>query len=220
MEAVRGWKPTAIAHLAYRKDDRRIIVEGSRNVAAAASVAGARMIHMSTDVVFPGRAAPYGEGDPVFPLNDYGRAKADAEAAVMAADPGAVLVRTSLIFGTDHLGAPQTDVQAAVRGSRPFTFYTDEVRCPIHAADLAAAISALATMPEVSGPLHVGGPEALDRLAFATLIARWLGLNPATLQGAPQPVGLPRPGVLILDSSRAAGLGLRPRAASDWLRPV
>ena len=29
MEEVREWKPSAVVHLAYRKDDRRAIVAGS-----------------------------------------------------------------------------------------------------------------------------------------------------------------------------------------------
>jgi len=36
---------------------------------------GARLVHLSTDVVFDGRAGrPYTEDDPVSPLTDYGRA--------------------------------------------------------------------------------------------------------------------------------------------------
>lgn len=219
LETIRAWKPAAVAHLAYRKDDRRIIVEGSRNVAEAAEAAGARLVHMSTDVVFPGRPAPYREGDPTFPINDYGRAKADAEAAVSAVAPSAVLLRTSLIYGTDHLGAPQTDVRRAI-GGEPFTFFTDEIRCPVHATDLARVIADLAGRRDIAGPLHVAGPDALTRAEFATVIARWMGLNPLLLRIGPgSGASGNRPGTVILDCSKANSLGLTARSVRDVLRP-
>ena len=40
IDTIRDWKPSAVVHLAYRKGDRPGIVEGSRNVAEAASAAG------------------------------------------------------------------------------------------------------------------------------------------------------------------------------------
>ena len=57
---------------------------------AAAAAAGARLVHVSTDVVFAGDAGrPYVEDDLPDPVTDYGRAKAAAEAAVLGAHPGA-----------------------------------------------------------------------------------------------------------------------------------
>ncbi|MCK7502482.1 MAG: sugar nucleotide-binding protein [Comamonadaceae bacterium] len=44
-------------------------------------------------------ASPYVETDPVAPPNAYGRGKAEAERRVLAAHPGALVVRTSAFFG-------------------------------------------------------------------------------------------------------------------------
>ena len=90
-------EPTTVVHLAYRKDDRTNIVDGSRHVAEAAAAFGSRLIHMSTDVVFGGRLEPYVEADNPDPANDYGRYKVEAELAVCAALPTATIVRTSLL---------------------------------------------------------------------------------------------------------------------------
>jgi dTDP-4-dehydrorhamnose reductase len=55
-------------------------VDGSRNVARAAR--GARLVHISTDVVFDGRLGrPYVEEDAPTPITEYGRTKAAAEDA-------------------------------------------------------------------------------------------------------------------------------------------
>jgi dTDP-4-dehydrorhamnose reductase len=218
--ALRDARPAAVAHLAYRKDDREVIVAGSRNVADAAATVGARLVHLSTDVVFGGRPAAYTEDDPTGPINDYGRAKAAAEGAVNVACPSAVLVRTSLLYGTDFVGICQTDVLRALDGSSAMSFFSDEVRSFTHAADVARAVTWLAARPDVAGPLHVAGPEAMDRLAFARRVARWSGLSDAGLREAKIAAsGLARPANVVLDSSRAAALGIVCRPVSEVLRP-
>ena len=63
-------------------------------------------MQVSTDVVFDGeKGEPYTEEDEPAPLTDYGRAKADAERGVLEAHPGALVVRTSLIYGGERAGA-------------------------------------------------------------------------------------------------------------------
>ena len=49
---------------------------------------GAALVHLSTDVVFDGDAAPYGEYDPLSRSMTYGRAKAVAEQVVTERVPG------------------------------------------------------------------------------------------------------------------------------------
>ncbi|CAB4574008.1 MAG: sugar nucleotide-binding protein [Actinobacteria bacterium] len=214
------WRPHAVVHLAYRKDDRRNIVDGSRNVARAAGDVGARLVHVSTDVVFGGRPTPYTEADPVSPITDYGEWKAEAEVEVARTHPGAAIVRTSLVYGSEQYGHVERDVEQVLAGRSTTAYFTDEVRCPVAADDLAAALSALAARAEVTGPLHVAGPEAVDRATLARLVARRLGAGaaaerlPTTTLAA---TGLRRPGVVMLDCSRAAALGITCRPVSQVL---
>jgi dTDP-4-dehydrorhamnose reductase len=219
---IREWKPTAVVHLAYRRDDPRVIVQGSANVARAAAAAGAHLVHLSTDVVFGGRPRPYTEADTPDPVTDYGRWKADAEAQVTAAHPGAALVRTSLIYGTEHLAPVQRDVESALGGHGSMSFFTDEIRCPVHASDLARAVSLLADRRDLGGPLHVAGPEAIDRASLARLVARWLGADAVRIAGLRTSTvaesGLVRPACVVLDTSLATSLGLACRPVSEVLR--
>jgi dTDP-4-dehydrorhamnose reductase len=83
------------------------------------------------------------------------------------------------------------------------TFYDDEIRCPIAAGDLAAAVLELAARPDITGPLHVAGVDAVSRLDFARLVRAANGLDPPVL-GGPHPPG--RPGDITLDCSRARAL--------------
>jgi dTDP-4-dehydrorhamnose reductase len=212
LSMVHDWRPTAIAHLAYRKSDRPSIVDASLHIAEAAEATKTRLVHMSSDVVFPGRPDPYDETATTFALTDYARDKIDAEQAVTDACPGAVMIRTSLLYDTVGLAQVQQDVADAINGRTVTTFFTDEVRCPAHVEDVAEAVTRLAAMREISGPLHVAGPDALSRAEFAVRTARLLGLDPSLVRTAAMAEsGVVRPGRVVLDSSRASELEIRCR---------
>lgn len=203
-------RPDAVVHCAFVQDGpdaRDVIVDGSRNVALAARQAGARLVHLSSDLVFAGDTGrPLREDDPVAPVLAYGRAKAGAETAVAWADPGAVLVRTSLILGGPgaELSRHEETILAVARGERDMAFFTDEVRCPVAVGDLAGAILELCERPGVAGPLHLAGGDAVDRLALARMVCAAYGEDDGGLRGAPTPPGRPR--ACVLDASRAAAL--------------
>lgn len=208
-EEITAWKPNVVVHLAYRPDDRRTIVDGSRHVALAAAAAGARLIHMSTDLVFAGRPLPYDESALPDATMQYGRWKAEAETEVAAACPSALVMRSSLMYGTDILSPQQRDVEAVINGRSTMKFFVDEYRCPAHAADIAAAIVRLADMPHITGPLHIAGPRPVSRAELAQAFATQLGGRGAHVPTASlADSGLDRPGHLVLDVSRAAALGL------------
>lgn len=186
-------KPEAVVHTAYVQEDASVNVDGSENVALAAAAVGARLVHLSTDVVFDGRkGTPYVEDDPLSPVTDYGRAKAEAERRVLAAHPGALLVRTSLLYG----GAEPSKHELAAHDPG-FTFFTNEIRSPVHVTDLANALLELLEL-DVRGPLHVAGADAVSRAEFAELI------RGAPVRSAPAPET--RPLDCSLDSSRAQAL--------------
>jgi dTDP-4-dehydrorhamnose reductase len=201
--------PDVVVHLAYRAGDEQTIVDGSHNVARAAAAVGARLVHMSTDVVFHGRDLPYREEDQPDPVSEYGRMKAAAEEAVISRVHDSVLVRTSLMYGASILGACQLDVVAATRNPAAMAFFRDEIRCFTAADDVAAALVQLAERSEVRGPLHVVGPDALDRHAFAVMTAKWLGLDHGALRATTlAESGMVRPARVELDPSHAQALGL------------
>jgi dTDP-4-dehydrorhamnose reductase len=196
-------RPDAVIHTAYVQNGEESLsvnVDGAAAVARAAAARGVRLVHLSSDVIFTGDLGrPIREDDPPAPMTAYGATKAKAETAVAAADPGAVLVRTSLIYGGAE---PSNHERRALDPA--MTFYDDEIRCPIAAADLAAAVVELAALPDVRGPLNVAGADAVSRLDFARLVVAAAGGDPDALRGGPHPPG--RPGDCALDIARARAL--------------
>ena len=157
--------PQAVIHTAYRQEDASVNVKGSENVARAAAAVGARLVHLSSDVVFDGlKGEPYVEEDPLSPVNDYGASKAEAERRVASAHPDALIVRTSLIVG----GVEPSKHELAATGPGPW--FTNEVRSPVQVTDLAQALLELAEL-DVAGPLHVAGADGISRAGLAELVA-------------------------------------------------
>ena len=194
---------------AYRKDGPdawTTNVDGAASVARAAVAAGARLIHLSSDLVFPGRSTGYTETSEPSPLNDYGRSKAASERAVTMIDPSAAIIRTSLMYSAEHVAASCLPILEAAKGRQSSTFFVDEYRSFAHVDDVASSLMDLC-YHDYAGVLHVAGPEALSRYDFACRFARRHGLDPTRLIPGLQPMdGEQRPGRLMLDSSRAGGL--------------
>ena len=202
LDAVRSLlarlEPDVVIHTAYRQDGPDawgITVDGAANVALAAREAGARLIHLSTDVVFDGRkGAPYAEDDPTCPVTDYGRAKDEAERSVLRAHPDALVVRTSLTIGGPGFPPSKHELAAA---DPELTFYDDEIRSPVQVGDLASALVELAAL-DVFGVLHVAGADAVSRAELAELVTG------RPVRRAPAPPS--RPLDCTLDSSLARAL--------------
>lgn len=172
-------RPDVVINAAYQQHDWASTADGAVQLAVAAVAVGARLVQVSSDAVFSGTAARYTETAVPDPITPYGAAKAAAETAIKIIDPGAVIARTSLIIG-DH-GSPQERlVHALASGEATGGLFTDDVRCPIHVTDLAAALLELAGSDQ-SGVRHVAGADAVSRYELGVLIARRDGLDPASL---------------------------------------
>lgn len=96
--------------------------------------------------------------------------------------------------------------------------FTDDVRCPVHVEDLAAALWEL-TRSDGAGLFHLAGPDALSRYDLGARIARRDGLDASRLpSGRRADTRLPGPLDVRLDS-RATELCLttRLRGAREFL---
>jgi dTDP-4-dehydrorhamnose reductase len=209
LDVIRSVRPDGIIHTAYKQDDWATTALGAVNVALAADAA--RLVFVSTDAVFGPRKTAYREHEQPCPVTPYGAAKAAAETAIHAITPDAVVARTSLIIASDGRSEEERRVRRLAAGE-PGAFYRDNIRCPIHVSDLAAALLELLTS-DVNGVTHVAGPEALSRLELGQLIAIRDGLNPEALPSVPGD-----PSDVQLDSARTQSLlKTRIRPASEFL---
>jgi dTDP-4-dehydrorhamnose reductase len=181
-ERVLGLGPVRVLHAAAlssfarcEEDPIRARTVNTISSARLAEVVGGALLYISTDLVFDGAAPPYRAGDAPRPCGMYGRTKAEAETAVLAA--GARVVRVPLLFGPSFDGRRgATDMIRA--SSSPVTLYTNERRTPLHVADAARALVEL--LFEEGGPAlrHLAGPERISRYEFGVRFVDQAGLAP------------------------------------------
>lgn len=178
----------------------------------AEAVAGraGRLVFLSSSAVFDGRAPRRGAADPPCPLNDYGRMKAEAEAAVLAT-PGGTVVRLTKVL---HGGLPLLRgwCEALRRGERIRAF-ADLAMAPVALEDAASAlvrIGRAAVTAGEAGVFQISATKDITYLDAARHIARRLGLPPDRAEAASAAAaGIPlidRPAATSLDSSRYARL--------------
>ena len=173
------------------------------HVADAARQAGARLIQLSTDYVFAGRASePYAEDFPPAPLSVYGRSKLAGETAALAA-PRSLVVRTSWLFGPGGPNFVATIVRKIAEGARRLEVVEDQVGCPTYTPFLARAVLDLAPLA-LDGVVHYRNREPVSWYAFADEIARlWASdveVVPVATAQVPRPAL--RPAYSVLDVSR------------------
>ncbi|MFE9425134.1 SDR family oxidoreductase [Kitasatospora sp. NPDC006697] len=212
--------PRVIVNATSGGADWAITAEGPIRLAQAAARHGAHLVHVSSDAVFSGSRVHYDESGLPDPVTPYGAAKAAAETGVRLVHPAAAVARTSLIIG-DRRSEHVALVHDLAAGARDGVLFTDDIRCPVHVADLAAALLELAASPDASGVHHLAGPDAVSRHELGVLIARRDGLDAARLPSGLRALS-PSPGALDvrLDGRTSQGkLRTRLRGAREFLAP-
>jgi dTDP-4-dehydrorhamnose reductase len=170
------FQPEVVIHTAARMTGDEMLsvnANGTRNIARAAARLHARLIHLSSDVIFDGEHAPYDETAAPDPISPYAESKARAEFAVEEEYSQATIVRTSLIYGFAPLD-PRT--RQVLNGEMPHLF-TDEYRCPIFIDDLAYALLELARN-DFAGVINIAGAQRLSRYEFGVKMAKALRAAP------------------------------------------
>ena len=192
----------------------RINAAAAGEIAEAAAGIGAALFQLSTDYVFDGRShGPIAEDAPTGPLNLYGASKLAGEAAVRAANPAHLIIRTAWVFSPYARNFVTTLVAAAEQGKQ-LTVVDDQFGSPTSALDLADALLAVAdriaakTAPALGRTFHFAGVGPTSWFGLAQAIMDELELQGrATAEVLPIPSAqwpskAVRPAYSALDSTR------------------
>jgi dTDP-4-dehydrorhamnose reductase len=182
-------------------------------LAAAAAIAGARFVHVSTDYVFAGDATvPYDEAAATGPKSAYGRTKLAGEQAVFAEFPDAYVVRTAWVYGAS--GANFVKTMARLERERETVSVVDDQRgSPTWSHDLARGLVALGSSGATGGIYHCTNTGETTWFGFTRAIFEELGADPervlpTTTAAFPRPA--PRPAYSVLGNRRWIEAGLDP----------
>ena len=186
----------ACAHINY--DAVRLLGE-------AATSAGARVIHISTDYVFDGSGIrPYCETDPTNPVSVYGKTKLSGEQALMAACKNAIIIRTAWLYAETGANFVKTMLRLG-RERDQIGVVADQHGTPTYAGDLACAIKTILTAPcFMSGIYHYTNDGTCTWYEFAKKIFALAGIPCIVhpLATSEYPTRAVRPAYSVLDKSK------------------
>lgn len=118
---------------------RKINALGPRNLSIAATQAGAKLVHISTDYVFPGDAdTPYTEFDTPAPKAMYGITKLEGENFVRQFAKNYFIIRTAWLYG-DGKNFVKTMLRLS-ENHDTVSVVNDQIGSPTSAEELAKAI--------------------------------------------------------------------------------
>lgn len=224
--------PDVVFHLAAWTDvdgaeeheEEALVVngEGTRNVAIAAREAGAALVAVSTDYVFPGTGGPYAEDDATDPLQAYGRTKLAGERLAELEYPdGTRIARTAWLYGAHGRNFVDTMIGLGSDPARDHVdVVADQVGCPTWTRDLCPALMAIAGLP--AGIYHAAGGGSTSWAGLAREAFRLAQVDcevrDTTTEAFARPA--PRPAVSVLEVTHEGAPRLRAweDAIADYIR--
>ena len=167
---------------------RRVMVDGTRGLLAAAKDAGVRrFVHMSA----------LGTSEATKNLVPYYRAKWESEELVRAAGLAYVIFRPSFIFGPDGGILPTFVKLARVAPVTPIIGSGRQRIQPIWADDVATYFAEAVERAELTGRVfELGGPDAVSWNEFWARLKRVRGMRRPSVH---VPVGLMRANALVTE---------------------
>jgi dTDP-4-dehydrorhamnose reductase len=196
--------------LAERDSERAYAVNaaGAGNLAKMAEVVGARLVHISTDLVFSGfQSTPYLPTDTAGPLSIYGASKLEGERRVLSVADG-LIVRTSWVYSSYGHNFVKT-ILGLLKERSKIDVITDQIGTPTWARGLAEALWEMAPRTCLRGVYHWtdAGIASWYDLAVAVLeYGSALGLvrHPASIgpvRTTEYPLVAKRPAMSVLDKT-------------------
>jgi dTDP-4-dehydrorhamnose reductase len=159
-----------------------------------AKVAGAKVLHISTDFVFDGKSSrPYVEADATNPINTYGKTKLAGEQLLVESGCQFCIIRVEWTYGRAGNNFVKKLIERA-RSGRPLRVVDDQIGSPTATFEAAKAIcELLPNLPE--GIFHFAAAGYVSRYETARFIFDRLGMsvNLASCRSSDYPSAAARP---------------------------
>jgi len=205
----------------------KVNVAFPRQLAMLTRHLGSRLIHFSTDMVFDGATGGYRSTAVPNPGSLYGQLKLMAEKEVLKFnEERPVVLRITIVNGNSvsgQRGVHEKLLSAVAAGERPRLF-TDEIRQPCSAGNVAEVCVELAERGDLNGIFHWAGADAVSRFELGARILDRFGLPESAVEAvsmASDPAFAGRPADLTFELEPLLGkLKTRPTSLAGQLEEL
>jgi dTDP-4-dehydrorhamnose reductase len=144
---------------------------------------GRKIVHFSTDYVFDGqKKEPYGETDPVHPVNAYGKSKLEGEKLIQNANPFFYIIRTSWLYGPNGKSHFVKTIANLLKIKPKIQVVKDQVGGPTYTGDLAQFTLELLNRKAEAGLYHFANEGYASWYDFAKEIQSLTGLTACAIE--------------------------------------
>jgi dTDP-4-dehydrorhamnose reductase len=179
--------------------------------AKACKTRGISMVHISTDAVFDGQKEGfYTEQDQPNALNVYSKTKLDAEKAVAAENPSALITRVNFyVWSLSGKRSLAEFFYNNLTHNKSMSGFTDAIFCPMLVNHTSRILIKLLERGAI-GLYHLVGAQSMNKYQFGVEIARKFNLNEAGI--SPRSIHTSN-----LSAKRSHNLSLSTKKLSDIL---
>jgi dTDP-4-dehydrorhamnose reductase len=201
----------AVAYTAVDKAETEILEANSANgiiagkLAQAATLIGARFMHVSTDYVFSGNGTkPYEVTDRIDPKSEYGLSKALGEKLVTESGSNFTIFRTAWLYGKYGRCFPKV-IASVIEKNGSAKVVADQFGQPTWTRDLAEQVLAFSLLDETPRIVHAVASGKASWSDFAVEVANSLGLQGGnvveSISTSEYPTPAKRPAWSVLENS-------------------
>ena len=159
-------------------------VAGTRSLAECAEEIGAKLVYISTDLVFDGKQGNYSEHALTNPVNYYGETKLAGEKAVQEVMSTYLIARVALMYGEGNgsHGCFTDWLRNGLKNGQEVTLFADQYRTPLFVKDACRALLELTEKGGKQAIFHLGGNERLNRYEFGQKFCQVFGYDAKLLR--------------------------------------
>ncbi len=200
----------------------KVNVDAVKNLIISSRINNSKVIHISTDYIFDGKAGNYDENSKPNPLSYYGKSKLASENALITSGINYSIVRTMIIYGTGKNLRANFAIWLInmLSKKQPVKIVDDQFGMPTMVDDLAWGLLKIVDLNK-SGIYNICGSEYLSRYEFAVKLAGVFGYDenlimPIKTSDLNQAADRPMNSSFILLKAET-DLGIKPLNVTDGL---
>ncbi|MDZ7626136.1 MAG: sugar nucleotide-binding protein [Ignavibacteriaceae bacterium] len=200
-------------------------VTSTKSIAMLCEKYKARLIYISTDLVYAGyRGSFLKEDAKLIPASLYAETKLVGEMKVKESTENYLILRTALLYGIglNHSRCHFQNMFDDLKNNKPVKLFTDQFRTPISLRDASRIITDLAGLDLKEETINLGGMERVSRYELGEILCSLAGFDKNLLQKITMDEipNLPKVEDVSLNTEKLQSLGIKPRTIEENIREI
>jgi len=198
-------------------------VTATKNIAMLSEKYKAKLIYISTDLVYTGyRGSFLKEDAKLIPASLYAETKLVGETKVKESTENYLILRTALLYGfsLNHSRCHFQTMYEDLKNGKPVKLFTDQFRTPISLKDASRIITDLTEMELKGQTINLGGLEKVSRYELGEILCLFAGLDKNLIQKIKMDdiPNFPKVEDVSLNTEKLQSFGLKPRNIEENIR--